>query len=215
MLKHVPNPRTRNELILKLMWSLMIRAREVTTIELNHIYQHENRIRIKDAKKNSGDSDQWFDAYYKEDLTYLLNRWKDSERHNLNSKAWPENHKEATGKQYLFLTHQKLQMSPSHISKLVKKSANRADRANGIEPEEDAGIQRKIGTDASGQRSRWKVTAHTLRRSAASYLANKTDYPIHMLADDLNHRSVDTTRDKYIREDKDERRKRRQAIDEL
>jgi len=215
MLKHVPNPRTRNELMLKMMWSLMIRAREVTTIELQHIHQDDNKIQIKDTKKNVSDKDQWFDAYYKDDLTYLLNRWINSERHNLCKHAWPQNHEKANDEQYLFVTDQQAKMDPSHVSRIVKRSANRADKALGIEPEAEKGIQRKIATDASGKRSRWKVTAHTLRRSAATHLANKTDYPLHMLADDLNHRSVDTTREKYIREDKEERKRRRKNIEIL
>ncbi|WP_049892369.1 tyrosine-type recombinase/integrase [Haloquadratum walsbyi] len=80
-------------------------------------------------------------------------------------------------------------MRPEHVSRIIRTAVKRA------------GIQEKMYEDRE-RRTRWKITSHTLRRSAASYLANKTGYPLHMLASDLNHRSVDTTGDRYVREDK-------------
>lgn len=195
LLENVPAPRVRNQLVCKLMWQLHLRSEEVTTIRLEDIVDSDNLIHIKDAKKDETDKDLWFEAYYKDDLQTLLDIWRDRRREQIHKSI-------ADDSEYLLITDQNPKMRSEHVSRIVKNSARKA------------GIQEKMYEDGQG-RSRWKVTAHTLRRSSATYIANKTDYPIHMLSNDLNHRSVDTTKDKYVRDDPEERKRRRQGIDEL
>lgn len=195
LLENVNHPRFRNQLICKMMWQLQLRSEEITTIKLDHIYDDENLIVIKDAKKNSADDDLWYDNYYKDDLQFMLDEWRDKRREDLAPAMAEES-------DYLLLSHQSPKLKPSTVTGIVREAAK------------NAGINVKMTTDAKGD-TRWMVSSHTLRRSSATYIANKTDYPLHMLADDLNHRSVDTTRDRYVRTDDEERRKRRQSIDEL
>ena len=207
LLENVEAPRFRNQLICKMMWQLMLRSEQITMIEIGdegdeedkdfpvHIDYDDNRVDLQDNKKDVGDNDYWYEGYFKDDVKFMLQKWIEDKREQLAPSMAKES-------DYLFITHQREQMRPEYVSRIIKTAAKRA------------GIQEKMYEDGKG-RTRWKITSHTLRRSAATYLANKTDYPLHMLASDLNHRSVDTTRDRYVRTDDEERKKRRQEIDEL
>lgn len=195
MLESVPAPQLRNQLILKCLWSLMLRAEQVVQIRKGDIYCDENRMYLRDNKKDVNDRDYRYDVFYKEDFSYLLDRWLDKGREDLAPSM--------SRSEYLFISHQSEQMNKETITDIVKQSA------------ENAGVQEEMYVDGKGD-SRYKITAHTLRRSCATYLANKVDsYPIHMLSDDLNHRSVDTTKEMYVRDDPEERRNKRDDIDIL
>lgn len=195
MLENVPSPRLRNQLILKCLWTLMLRAEQVVQIRIGDIYPDENRMYLRDNKKDSNDRDYRYNVFYKDDFSYLLERWLDTGRENLAPSM--------SDSEYLFISHQSEQMKKESITEIVRQSA------------ENAGVQEVMYVDGKGD-SRYKITAHTLRRSCATHLANKVDsYPIHMLSNDLNHRSVDTTIDAYVRGDPEERRNKRQEIDVL
>lgn len=195
MLENVPAPRLRNQLILKCLWSLMLRAEQAVRIREGDIFQDENRMYLRDNKKDVNDKDYRYDVFYKDDFSYLLERWLDKGREHLAPSM--------ADSEYLFISHQSEQMKKESITDIVRKSA------------EKAGVQEEMYVDGKGD-SRYKVTAHTLRRSCATYLANKVDsYPIHMLSDDLNHRSVDTTKERYVRDDPEERRDKRDDINIL
>lgn len=204
LLENVEAPRFRNQLICKTMWQLKLRSEQITMIQIGnesdagfprHIDFEDNRVDLQDNKKDIEADDYWYKGYFKDDVKFMLKKWIEDKRRQLGPSM-------AESSDYLFITHQKEQMRPEHISRIIKTAAK------------NAGIQEKMYEDSEG-RTRWKVTSHTLRRSAATYLANKTDYPLHMLASDLNHRSVETTRDRYVRENNEERKKRRQEISEL
>lgn len=195
MLQNVPSPRLRNQLILKCLWTLMLRVEQVVQIRLGDIYLDENRMYLRDNKKDANDEDYRYDVFYPDDFSYLLERWLDSNREDLAPSM--------ADSEYLFISHQSKQMKKESITDIVRTSAERA------------GVQEEMYVDGKGD-SRYKVTSHTLRRSCATYLANKCDdYPIHMLSNDLNHRSVDTTIDAYVRDDPEERRDKRDNIDIL
>ncbi|PSQ55409.1 hypothetical protein BRD22_09450 [Halobacteriales archaeon SW_8_68_21] len=196
MLENVDAPRFRNQLILKLAWQLMLRVEQITTIRLSDIEDNKNMIYLADNKKDEeDDEDYWYEGFYKGDVQYMLDRWRDKERGNLAPTMSEQS-------DYLIVSHQSEQMKPESITGIVRDAAK------------NAGVQEEMYVDGKGD-TRYKVTSHTLRRSAASYVANKTDYPIQMLSNDLNHRSVDTTVERYVDDDPEERRSRRQSIDEL
>lgn len=204
LLENVEAPRFRNQLICKMMWQLKLRSEQITMIKIGdeshnrfplHIDFEQNSVDLQDNKKDIEAEDYWYRGYFKDYLKFMLKKWIEDKRQQLAPSM-------SESSDYLFITHQSKQMRPEHISRIIKTAGK------------NAGIQEKMYEDGEG-RTRWKVTSHTLRRSVATYLANKTDYPLHMLASDLNHRSVETTRDRYVREDDEERKKRRQEIDEL
>lgn len=214
LLDNVPEPRLRNQLIARIMWQCMLRPKEITTIQIEvenqemmknedddehnwigHINPDKNIIWTKDAKKDKDDDDLWYRSYYRDSLQYQLDLWLDHGRHEYSPKYSKQS-------KYLFITDQNEQMRAEHVSRIIKRAAKRA------------GINYKYTTDAKGD-GRWAVTGHTLRRSVATYLANETDFPLHMLADCLNHRSVDTTRNRYIDDTGDDRRSWKDNIDDL
>lgn len=198
------------ELAIRLMWETGIRAKELSTIEigkteydedmgekvhpdwsenkLGHLDRKERRISIKTAKTKPQDDNHWRDVWYSEQLDRLL--------HQYISGVRTESKYHEVSK-YLFVTSHGPQIRPSWISRKVKNAAYRAD------------LNERLYTDGNGN-GRHLITGHTLRHSFASYRANKTEMKLHILADLMGHRKLDTTR-KYI--SKDSKAARRQSED--
>ncbi|WP_251343053.1 tyrosine-type recombinase/integrase [Haloplanus halophilus] len=185
-------PKIQNELIIRLLWETGIRSSELCNIrigadedwdweenELKDIDRKKRKIKIKTAKRKPDDTDIWRDVYYSEQLDYLLHRYIHGPR---------DSHRDSDS-QYLFITDQKPQMRPSFVSRKVKESAY------------NAGVNEVLYTDAAEKR-RHLITGHTLRHSYATFRANKTSMKLHILAQLMGHRKVDTTR-KYISKDPD------------
>jgi len=188
------------ELATRLMWETGIRAKELSTIEigeteydedtdekvrpdwgenkLGHLDRKERHISIKTAKTKPKDDNHWRDVWYSEQLDRLLHQYITGVR--TESKY----HKDSP---YLFVTSHGPQIRPSWISRKVKNAAYNAD------------LNEKLYTDAAGK-DRHLITGHTLRHSFASYRANKTEMKLHILADVMGHRKLDTTR-RYISTD--------------
>lgn len=188
------------ELGIRLMWETGLRAKELSTIEigkteyddetgeqlrpdwsenkLGHLDRKERHISIKTAKTTPKDDNHWRDVWYSDQLDRLLHEYITGVR--TESKY----HKESP---YLFVTSKKPQIRPSWISRKVKEAAY------------DAGLNEPLYTDAAGK-NRHLITGHTLRHSFASYRANHSDMKLHILANTMGHRKLDTTR-KYISKD--------------
>lgn len=184
MIENVPAPETRNTAILKCLWQGGMRSVELSNLRLNDIKQEENRIFIESAKKDPSDPNE--DEYYRpvymqDDAFYWLNRWKEKKRHTIGPY-----HEDSD---YVFLTHQSVKMRPSHISRIVKESA------------QNAGIAEKIAEDANGN-PRWKHTAHSFRHGHAHHVCNYTDTPLQIVARQLGH-DVDTLVETYVQGDDD------------
>jgi integrase/recombinase XerD len=182
-------PAIRNELLLRLLYQTGVRSVELANVRLQDIDFGKRKIRITSAKADPGDENYIRYVYYHENLDFLMREWIEKQRHSYAT---------AEESEYLFLTHQKPQMRPTYISRIVKKQAT------------EAGVNEPIGEDANGN-TRWLVTAHTLRHSMASHSANGTHpadpesdgIPVHMLAKILGHRKLDTTM-KYVSTDWDQ-----------
>ncbi|AEN07928.1 integrase family protein (plasmid) [halophilic archaeon DL31] len=188
------------ELGIRLLWETGLRAKELSTIEigkteyddetteqlrpnwsenkLGHLDRKERHINIKTAKTKPGDDNHWRDVWYSDQLDRLLHEYITGVR--TESKY----HEESP---YLFVTSKKPQIRPSWISRKVKEAAY------------DAGLNEPLYTDAAGK-DRHLITGHTLRHSFASYRANHSDMKLHILANTMGHRKLDTTR-KYISKD--------------
>lgn len=180
MLENVPAPETRNICLIKCLWQCGMRSQELATLELDNVYPDENRMIIRSAKKDPDEDNYWREVFYQDDLAFYLKKWMEKERHTLGPY-----HEDS---EYVFLTHQSEQMRPSHISRIVKQSA------------QNAGIQTKIGEDANGN-PRWKFTAHAIRHGHAHHVCNFTNTPVHITANQLGH-TVDTLVETYVQEDR-------------
>ncbi|ELZ41380.1 site-specific tyrosine recombinase [Halorubrum saccharovorum DSM 1137] len=182
-------PAIRNELLLRLLYQTGVRSVELANVRLQDIDFGKRKIRITSAKADPGDENYIRYVYYHENLDFLMREWIEKQRHSYAT---------AEESEYLFLTHQKAQMRPTYISRIVKEQAK------------EAGVNEPISEDANGN-TRWLVTAHTLRHSMASHSANGTHpadpesdgIPVHMLAKILGHRKLDTTM-KYVSTDWDQ-----------
>lgn len=187
--EHSGTPAIRNELLLRLLYQTGVRSVELANVRLQDIDFGKRKIRITSAKAAPGDENYIRYVYYHENLDYLMREWVKKQRHSYAT---------ADESEYLFLTHQKPQMRPTYISRIVKEQAI------------EAGVNEPISEDANGN-TRWLVTAHTLRHSMASHSANGTHpadpegdgIPVHMLAKVLGHRKLDTTM-KYVSTDWDQ-----------
>ncbi len=183
---NIPSPRTRNELAFKLLWYTTMRTRALAEVKIDNIDRENGVIVIPNLKPGDDDAPFREVVYPPERLEPLLREWLDrGKRASLGPHA---------GSPYLLVTHQSPQMRPSHISRLVKDAAR------------NAGLNEVTGEDVRG-RQRWKVTGHTIRHSSITYLANKTDVPIHFVKRQAGHSKLETTLS-YVQDDDDEFQRR-------
>jgi integrase/recombinase XerD len=179
MLENVPSPEIRNQTIIKCFWQEGMRSEELARLEWSNVYPDENYMDIRSSKKDPDDENYWRKVFFNDDLAYYLKRWWNKKRHTIGP-----HHQESD---YVFLTHQKPQMRPSHMSRIVKQSA------------ENAGIQKSIGEDSNGNK-RWKYTAHAIRHGHAHHVCNYTETPLNIVAKQLGH-EVDTLVNTYVQGD--------------
>lgn len=174
--EHVPEPRLRNELLIKLLWQTGIRQQEASDITIDDIDRDKRKITVHTAKTENNDTRS---VFYQPNLDILMNQWIDG--------GYRDRFAVAEESDYLFLTHRKPMMSPRVINRMVVKAAKRA------------GIQSVLWTDGNGH-NRYRITGHALRHGYATYCANETEMPIHKLKRLMGHEDIETTL-KYVEED--------------
>lgn len=171
LLSNVPEPKTRNELMLRLMWQTGVRQKELTEIRLTDISRDEQNIRIKNAKT----PDQSFRTVYYHDNVerFMMDEWL-QDRESYPTRNSP----------YLFITPRNEQMYHKRPNKVVRKAAKRA------------GIQEELYTDAKDD-SHYKITSHALRHSFAVHSVREEirggSIDIRTLQELMGHESIETT----------------------
>lgn len=185
MFGEAPSPSFRNELILHLLWDTAVRSVELADAKLRNVDTDNQTMWVKSAKLNRHDHPDLYrrQVMYTTETARMLDMWMDRVRANHSPHAGSSD--------YLLLTNQSEQMRSSHISRIVKKAAH------------NAGIQEPMYTDANGN-TRWLVTAHRLRHSRLTELANGEDrMSIPALRRFAGHAKVETTLS-YVHTDWDE-----------
>lgn len=175
---HVPGKRaatkTRNKLICMLFWQTAARSDELSRVRSNKIEWDNREITIRSAKLNRKDHPKLYQrrVWWEENLDYLMLRWKQK-----RSEFDPDG-----SSPYFFVTENGSQMNPSYMSRIVKKAAH------------NAGVNEPLVKDENGDVKQWLYTAHRLRHSRITHLAND---PINMNLNSLRmmsgHASFDTT----------------------
>jgi integrase/recombinase XerD len=174
---HVPGEKeftqTRNELICRLLWQTAVRSVELSRIRMDNITWDDRDIELRSAKLNRDDHP---DLYYRHvwwepNLDYLMRRWE-------SKRAEVDPNEESP---YLFIGEQGGQLEPSTISGFVKEAAFNAD------------IQEPLVRDTNGSVQQWLYTAHRLRHSRITHLANETDLDLNYLRMMAGHAKVETT----------------------
>lgn len=147
MLDSVPNPNTRNQLILRILRNCGLRRGELAELRTQDIDEREGVIRV--FRQKTGQS---MGIPVRDGLMLELTRWRDIGRKTMGGYN-PDS-------DWLFPSEKKEKITGTHINKIVKESAD------------GAGIQGVAYTDKAG-RDRQKITAHSLRFSSAKALQDK------------------------------------------
>jgi len=191
LVSHVPEPKIRNKLIIRLMLQTGVRASEIATIRcgrnpdwdsnsLRDIDQEKRTIEVEDRK-----SDGYRTVVYQQSLDPLLRLYIESERPGIYG---------ADESPYLFVTTHGEHINSQVVNtKIVKKAA---DRAN---------INRPYMTTSNGQ-ERSTVTSHTLRHTFAMH-SLKNGLDTKWIKEQLGHEDIGTTIDLYLHEDKETMRR--------
>lgn len=170
--EHIPEPKIRNELIIRLLWQTAVRSDELSRMKKNNLDWDLRDIRIRSSKLDADDDLYHRHVFWDPSLDNLLQEWLFRRREALSPYA--------SESDYLFLSHQSEQLNSSYISRIVKETAK------------NAGIQEVMYHDAKGD-PRYLVTAHRLRHSRISYLANHTSMGIDSLRRMAGHKKLSTT----------------------
>jgi len=186
--QHVPAPKFRNELILKMLRGMGLRRSEVTGLEITPLMEHQDRygaINLAENKlvtppvKGASGRDMWFDS----GIARPLRRWIDVEREPVYYSDESD---------YLFPSRNSKQLTPKRVTSMVVTAA------------ENAGIQSVMYTDA-GDGERKRITPHALRHAfGVTHVRNGTD--IMTLKNLMGHSDISTTqvylqfRDEQMRE---------------
>jgi integrase/recombinase XerD len=105
--ENAPQPKLRNELMLRLLWQTGLRRSEIAIIKLENINREERSIEIWSPK-----TEDWRTVYYQPSLDTLLTTWVD--RGGRLSFA------EAQESDYLFPTRRAEHIVPMQVNEIVK-----------------------------------------------------------------------------------------------
>lgn len=169
--ENVPEPRLRNELMLRMMFQTGVRQGELVGIRIQDIDRDDRSIRIHAEKTSTNRV-----VYFQPDLDFLLDQW-------LNG-GYRDSSLYADESPYLFVSRQSDQFTDHKVNWMVKEAA------------ENAGIQSVMYEDSAGQ-ERKKITSHALRHGHAVE-ALKSGIDVRTVQKHLGHASLDMTM-KYLR----------------
>lgn len=134
--KHVPAPKVRNELAIKLQVQTGMRASELCRLTIDRFDRGGQRVTIEDTKNDR----ERVVAY--QDLSPELELWLDRGRRDRFATA--------EDSPYIFVSRQRDRLTKSGLADVVRKAAK------------EAGIQEVWGQDSRG-RNQYRVTPHALR----------------------------------------------------
>lgn len=175
LIDNVPSPKFRNELIIKMLWGLGLRRRELVDLMVapadshrdryGHIDFDEQKLQVPAVKSDDGRA-----LWFRDSIGVPLRRWITSERKAVYY---------ADESNYLFPSRNSEQLTPKRVSAVVRQAA------------ENAGIQSVLYEDANGNERR-RITPHALRHGfAVQHVRNGTN--IKTLCDLMGHEDISTT----------------------
>jgi len=170
LVENAPNPRVRNELIVRLLWQTGVRSKELSDIKLENINQEERSIWVYSIKTDSSRT-----VFYQESLDFLLNKWL--------SGGYRDAHGPADSSPYLFPGKECERLQARFIRETVTEAAERA------------GIQEEMYEAVDGSK-RHRVTAHAIRHGHA-IMSIRVGINIRTLQKHLGHSTIQTT-ERYL-----------------
>ena len=174
--ENVPQPATRNELLIRLGFQTGLRRKELVRLKVSDINQTNRRVVVREENAKNG---QKRVVEYQPSLDLLLRRWVDSVRPTVAMAGESD---------YLFPSNRSLHISGQQFNTVVKAAA------------ENVGIQSVAYVNKSGEEKK-NVTAHILRHSFAM-AAIDNEWDLYVLKDALGHSSVEVT-EMYLHKDEE------------
>lgn len=179
--ENVPNPKTRNRLIIDLLWQCGLRQSEIVQLSVDDVKLDKRKLTVY-APKTDDTRPNW----YQPNLDYQMQKWI-----NVHRKSYTPSEKS----DYLFVSHVSGKLEPDRINKIVKQSAENAGIQEVVyEDDHDSSQTGLENVDGDTTWKRYRFTAHKLRRGyAVQFLKNGGD--IKRLCDLMGHTSIEQTQD--------------------
>lgn len=177
MEQNVSRHKTRDKLIIRMMWQTGLRRAELSNLRLQDIDRDTREVTVRsEVAKN----DERRVVAYQPSLDGLMRKWLDKgDRDALNRD----------NTDWLLLGERGGRLRPGRINDIVRDAAI------------DAGINRKLDYVDANDGERWLITAHNIRHGYGSYLVNETDMDLWEVSKQMGHKSVDTTENTYVGHD--------------
>ncbi len=176
LLDAVPDPVTRNKILVQLMFETGFRRSTMAQIEVDDLDRGEQVVEAYSPKVDKSVTATYSDAVASK-LDLYLDLYRDG---NLS----------ADHSDRLFVSHRG-PLTPERVGMIVREAA------------ENAGIQEVVATDVGG-RDRHRVTAHKLRHGLAHHLLHEQDIDIETVRAQLGHSDISITQT-YVKQEESER----------
>ena len=176
LIEHVPRPKLRNQLLVRLMFSCGFRVGEVATLRTDRLDLDDRSATVDNLKAGSGQR-LFRTGYFRGNVERLARLWLRTGRPDVFGSDESE---------YLFPSDRAEHISAGRVGDMVKEAATHA------------GMQDVLYADTRG-RERHKITAHTLRHSFAVHCVKgpegKGGMDIKNLKDLMGHTGLKHYRD--------------------
>ena len=170
MVENAPKPKTRNQLMFRLLFQTGIRAQECRDIKLENVDTDKRAINVY-SEKIIKEENSWRTVYYQPSLDTLMSIWLNQIRHT-NAPAEES--------EYLFVTNRSEKLGKSRIQEIVRKTAK------------EAGIQKEQYVDPSGK-THHRITPHAFRHGHCMK-AIKDGIDIAFVSEHAGHQTLDMTK---------------------
>lgn len=167
---NVPKPKTRNRLLIRLMFQTGVRVGEVIRIKIDNVNRDGRAIHVYAPK-----TDDWRWVYYQQDLDSLMTIYLEEYR-PIRTPAKDSEH--------LFISYESPRLQTKAVNMVVKKAA------------ENAGIQEVLYESNVDGQIRYRITSHALRHGHCIEAA-KSGIDVKRIADHCGHEDITTTQ-KYL-----------------
>ena len=175
--ENVPDPKVRNELLIRLMFQTGIRTKELRNIRIQDLDRNNRSIKVEDAKSNK------YRTVFYNDLEPWLSQWLD--------QGYRDSLRPASDSPYLFITNRKERFSINTASRVITEAADNAE------------IQETMYEDNNGG-ERKRITPHALRHGFARSCV-KDGMDISYLKELMGHENLDVTKQYLKFTDQDKR----------
>lgn len=176
---NVPAPKSRNQLLVDLLYYTGARASEITPVTLSDVDLDKRIIKVPDRKKD--DPDETRKVRYSSRCDQAMDAWMTDRRAFSCIQDASE--------EWLFCSRKKAPLHPDNLPKIINKAAT------------DAGIQQVIGHDANGD-PRYYVNTHSLRHAHGTKMVDEVG--VHRVQEQMGHSSVEVTESTYIHTDSED-----------